>query len=143
MAQHAGAPVNSRPGGREGLFASIKGVAATLLVIGQTRLELLGNEIETQKLHALRVLLLAQALLFFAAVGVLLLVAFLTLLAGEQRLWVVGGCAIVFALAAVQFYRALMHAVNEPEPAFAATLAELRRDIVKLKAAAGHAGAPD
>jgi uncharacterized membrane protein YqjE len=135
--------MSSRPEGREGLFASLKSAAATVLAMGQTRLELLGNELETQKLQALRILLLAQALAFCAGVGVLLLVLWLALLAWEQRLWLVGGLAAVFVLAAVLFYRALMRAVHTPEPAFAATLAELREDIRNLKAATGHAGAPD
>lgn len=135
--------MSSRPAGREGLFASLKNVAATLLVMGQTRLELLGNEIETQKLQALRILLLAQALIFCAGLGVLLLVMLLALLAWEQRLWLVGGIAAVFAGAAVFFYRALMRAIHTPEPAFAATLAELREDIRNLKAATGHAVTPD
>ena len=123
----------------EGLFASIKAVAASLLAMGQTRLELLGNEIEAQKLHALRMLLLGLALMFCAGVGVLLL----AMLAWEQRLLVVGALAAVFVGAAGLFYRALMRAINTPEPAFSATLAELREDIRNLKAASGHAGTPD
>ncbi len=127
----------------EGLFGSIKAVAASLLAMGQTRLELLGNEIEAQKLHALRMLLLGLALMFCAGVGVLLLALLLAMLAWEQRLLVVGALAAVFVGAAGLFYRALMRAINTPEPAFSATLAELREDIRNLKAASGHAGTPD
>jgi uncharacterized membrane protein YqjE len=127
----------------EGLFASIKSVAATLLAMGQTRLELLGNEIETQKLLALRILMLAQALLFCAGVGVLLLVMFLVVLAWEQRAWVIGAFATLFVLVAVGLYRALMRAIDTPEPPFAATLAELQQDIRNLKAATGHANKVD
>lgn len=135
--------MNDRPDGREGMFASLKSVAATLLSIGQTRLELLGNELETQKLVALRLLLLAQALVFCAGVGVLLVVALLVLLAWEQRMAVVGIVAAMFIGAAVVFYRSLMALVRAPEPAFAATLAELKEDIRNLKAASGHAGTTD
>jgi len=131
------------PGARAGLFESIKGIGATLLGIGQTRLELLVNEIETQKLQVLRLFLLAQALLFCAFVGVLLLVLLLTLLAWDQRLFVVGGLAVVFVGAAVVLYRALMRAINTPEPAFAATLAELQADIRGLKEASRHAHTAD
>ena len=127
----------------EGLFASLKTVSATVLAMGQTRLELLGNEIETQKLLALRILMLAQALLFCAGVGVVLLVMLLVVLAGEQRAWVLGGCAAVFGLAAMGFYRSLMRVVNTPEPPFAASLAELQEDIRNLKAATGHASQAD
>ena len=127
----------------DGLFAAIKNVAATLLAIGQTRLELLGNEIETQKLLAIRILLIAQAMVFCVGVGIVLLVILLVLLAWEQRVWVVGSFAAVFVLGALGLYRALMRAMQTPEPAFAATLAELEEDIRKLKAATGHADTAD
>ena len=107
--------------------------------MSQTRLELLGNELETQKLQALRMLMLAQALLFCAGVGVLLLVALLVLLAWEQRVAVVAVFAVGFGVATALLYRALMRLVRAPEPVFAATLAELREDVRKLKAASGHA----
>ena len=126
-----------------GLLAALQTVAASLLAMGQTRLELLANEIEVQKLHALRMLLLAGALLFCAGLGIVLLVVLLALAAGELRLFVVGGCAVAFLLMAVSLYRALMRATRTSEPAFEATLAELQEDIRNLKAASGHAKAPD
>ena len=127
----------------QGLFGSRRSAAATVLAMGQTRLELLANEIETQKVLALRILLLALGLVFFAGLGIVLLVILLAMAAWEQRLLVVGGCAAVFLVTAVVLYRALMAAVNAPEPAFAATLAELQEDIRDLKAASGHAKTPD
>ena len=126
-----------------GLLAALQTVAASLLAMGQTRLELLANEIEVQKLHALRMLLLAGALLFCTGLGIVLLVVLLALAAGELRLFVVGGCAVAFLLMAVSLYRALMRAIRVPEPAFEATLAELQEDIRNLKAASGHAKAAD
>ena len=133
----------SKAGGREGLFAALKNIPVTLLAIGQTRLELFANEVETQKLTVLRMLLLAQAMLFCAGLGLLLAVALITLLMWDQRLIVVAVFAALFLLAAALSYRALMRIVNAPEPAFAATLAELREDMRQLKAAANHADAPD
>ena len=117
--------------------------AAALWAHAQTRLELLANEVEVQKLQALRMLLLAGALLFCAGLGIVLLVVLLALAAGEFRLLVVGCCAVAFLLTAVFLYRALMRATRAPEPAFEATLAELQEDIRNLKAASGHAKAPD
>ena len=43
-------------GENSGLFAALKNIAATLLVSGKTRLELLGNEIEEEKLRAMQLL---------------------------------------------------------------------------------------
>jgi uncharacterized membrane protein YqjE len=124
---------------REGLFATLKNIPVTLLSIGQTRLELLANEVEAQKLTVLRMLLLAQSMMFCATVGVLLVVTLVTLLLWEQRIAVVAVSAAAFVLAAAFFYSALMRIVNAPEPAFAATLAELKEDMRQLRAASGHA----
>ena len=131
------------PAGREGLFTSLRNLAATLLATTHTRVELLGNELEIQKLQALRMLVLAQALLFCAAIGLLLLVGFAALLWWEQRLIVVGAAFALFAIAAALCYRELMRMVNSPQAPFAATLDELRRDVENLKTANQHAKAPD
>ena len=130
-------------GGREGLFAALKHIPVTLLAIVQTRLELLANEVEAQKLTVLRMLLMAQAMLFCAGVGLVLVVALATLLLWEQRVAVLAVSTAVFLLAAALFYRVLMRIVNAPEPAFAATLAELQEDLRQLKAATGHARSAD
>ena len=133
----------TKPAGRESLFATLKNLSVTLLAIGQTRLELLGNELEAQKLHLLRLLLLALAMLFCAALAVLLLVVLAALVWWDQRVGVVAGFAVLFVAAAALLYRALMRAVNAPEPAFAASLAELREDVRRLKKESSHASPPD
>ena len=133
----------TKPGNPGGLFASLSTIAATLLAMGQARLELLGNEFETQKLRTLRLLLLAQAMVFCAALGLLLVVALVMLLMWEQRLVVVAVFAALFVLAATVLCRALMRMVTDPAPPFSATLAELQEDIRRLKAASGHADTPD
>ena len=133
----------SKAGGREGLFAALKNIPVTLLAIGQTRLELFANEVEAEKLTVLRMLLLAQAMMFCAGLGLLLAVALITLLMWDRRVVVVAVFAALFLLAAALFYRALMRIVSAREPAFAATLAELREDMRQLKAASSHADTPD
>lgn len=126
-----------------GLLAALRNIGATLLGSAQTRLALLGNEIEVQKIQLLRLLMLAQALLVCAVIGVLLTVALLALLWWEQRQLVLGVAAAAFLLAAGWFYRALMEGIREAESPFAATLAELQEDMRQLKAATDHAKAPD
>lgn len=133
----------SNPPQSRSLLASLQTVAASLLAIGRTRLELLANEFEVQKLQALRLFLLAGALLFCAGLGIVLLVVLLALAAGEARLFVIGGMALLLLAAAAGLYRALQRAMAAQAPAFDATLAELQEDIRQLKAAAGHAKAPD
>jgi len=66
------------PGQREGFAARLQNIAGGALAMLQTRLELLGNEIEEEKLRLLHMLLLAQAMVFSAILGVVLAVALLT-----------------------------------------------------------------
>ena len=133
----------SMPSARQGTFAGLKDLAATLLAMGQTRLELLGNELEIQKLRIVRMLLLSQVMLFCAAMALLLLIVLAAMLWWEQRVLVMAVCAGVFGVMAAGCYRALMQVLQAPEPVFAATLAELRKDVEHLKAAANHARSPD
>jgi uncharacterized membrane protein YqjE len=128
---------------REGLTASVKSMAATLLAMAQTRLELLGNEVEVEKLRLLRMLLLAQALMFTALVAVLLSVSFLTLWLWEFRLGILALCIALFSALAWWTYRSLMQMVQRPESAFATSLTELQEDLRRLKAASGHAATTD
>ncbi|MEO6625273.1 MAG: phage holin family protein [Burkholderiaceae bacterium] len=131
------------PAGRKGLFSSLKNLTATLLDTVGTRMELLANEFEAQKLQALRMVLLAQAMLFCATVGLLLLVVLAALLWWDQRIAVVGVSAALFVVATLLCLRALKQIVDAPEKPFAATVAELRRDLESLKLAGHHAKTPD
>lgn len=124
-----------------GLFAALKGIAATLLVSGKTRLELLGNEIEEEKLRAIHLLLLAQSMAFCLAVGVLLAVGLFTLLLWDSRLLVVGLSSLVFLVLGGFFYARFKRATQRSDRAFAASIAELQEDLRQLKAAAGHESA--
>ncbi len=131
------------PGGREGLTASVTKLATTLVAMVQTRLELLGNEAQTEKLRLLRMLLLVQASMFSVLVAVLLATAFLTLWLWEYRLGVLALCIALFGACAWQAYRALMRMIEQPASPFATTLGELQEDLRRLKAASGHATTPD
>lgn len=128
----------------DGLLAGLQNVAVALTAMLGTRLELLGNEVEIEKLRFLRMLLLAQAAMFSVMVGTLLSVALLTLWLWELRLGVLAVSGGLFLVCAGLAYRALMRLAARPEPAFAATLGELREDLRRLKAASGnHATTPD
>lgn len=124
------------PGQNNGLFASLKNVAVTLLATGRTRFELLSTELEEEKLRAIRLLLMAQAMVFCLGVATLLLVGLLTLLFWDSKFFVVGGFAGLFLLLGGIFYQAMLRATVREKPAFAASLAELEEDLRQLKAAA-------
>jgi uncharacterized membrane protein YqjE len=128
----------SAQSGGEGLFASLKSLAATLVATGRTRLELLGNELAVEKQRALRLLLLTQALVFCLGLGLLLAVSLVVALMWEQRIAVVTVLAVLFLGLAVLLFLAIRRALHPSEPVFAASLAELQEDLRQLKAASGH-----
>lgn len=130
-------------GAREGLLASLQNLSITLMAMLQTRVELLGNEVEVEKLRIMRMLLLAQALMFTATIAALLFVALLTLWLWELRLGVLGVFTVGFAICAVLAYRALMQMARRDDSPFAASLGELRDDLQRLREASGHARTPD
>lgn len=131
------------PQGGGGVWGAARDKAITLLALGQTRLELLGNELEVARITAMRQLMLAQALLFCVGLGVVLTVIGLALLFWEQRLMVVAlSGALVWALA-LYFYFAMRSGSKQSETLFNASLAELQEDLRQLKAASGHGRSPD
>ena len=130
-------------GRREGLASSVTQLATTLLGMVHTRLELLGNEAETEKLRLLRMLLLAQTVMFSGVVAVLMASAFLTLWLWEFRLGVLALCMALFGIFAWMAYRALRQMVGQSASPFKTSLNELQEDLRRLKAASGHATTPD
>ena len=134
--------MSAQPGG-EGLFASLKGLAATLVATGHTRLELLGNELRLEKQRTLRLLLLTQALIFCLGLGLLMVVAAVVLLMWDQRIAVVTAFAVLFLGVAVALLAAIRRSLHSSEVVFAATLAELQEDLRQLQAASGHGKTTD
>jgi len=130
------------PQSEGGAWGAVQAKAASLLAIGQTRLELLGNELEVARIKAMRELTLTLALLFCIGLGVVLTVAALALLFWEQRLLVVGlACALFWALA-LYIHFAMRRDSAKMEPIFADSLAELREDLRQLKSASHHGRTP-
>ena len=120
-------------GGREdsppGVLASLRGLAVTALAIAQTRLQLLGNELQEQGIQALHMLVLIAVAFFCGATGILLVTAWIVIaLWDEHRLLTVGVLAAVyFAACAAALWALKARAAGRPK-LFAASLAELRRD---------------
>jgi uncharacterized membrane protein YqjE len=123
-------------GQNTGLFTALKNVSATLLATGRTRFELLSNEFEEEKLRAIRLLVLAETMVFCLAVGILLVVALLATLFWDNRIAVIGGFACLFLLLGFISFKALMSATQRQDKPFASSLAELEEDLRQLKSAA-------
>ena len=125
-------------GENSGLFAALKNIAATLLTSGKTRLELLGNEIEVEKLRAVQLVLMAQAMVFCFGVGAVLAVVLLAELFWDSRFLLLGTLVGLFLILGGVFYVMFKRATHRPDRVFAASIAELQEDIRQLKEAVGH-----
>ena len=127
-----------RDEGGGGLFSGLKGLVVNLLATGKTRLELLGNELEEEKLRAVDLAVMALGMVFCLGMFLLLAVVFLAVLYWDNRLVVLGAVVGFFFLLGVYFLSQLKRLMRRPQPMFAASIAELQEDIRQLKAAAGH-----
>lgn len=125
-------------GQNSSLFAALKGIAATFLASGKTRLELLGNEIEEEKLRAIQLLLMAQGMAFCFGVATLFVVVLIVMMAWDNRLAVLGCLTIVFVILGGVFFVQFKRATHRPDRVFEASIAELQEDIRQLKAALSH-----
>ena len=121
-------------------WGAVNRKATTLLEIVHTRLDLLGNELEVARITIVRQFLLAQALLFCVAVGVVLTIISLIILFWEQRLAVACLAAAAVWAAALVVYFQLRGSKQDAAPLFNASLSELQEDLRQLKAAAAAHG---
>lgn len=112
-----------------GLMESLKRMAGTLLVILQTRIELLSNEMEEERLHIGQIFLYGGiALLFFGLTIMLLTMFVLVLFWDSHRLLVLGGFAALFFVAGLLAYNALRRVARKKSKLFSTSLAELAND---------------
>ncbi|MDR0736195.1 MAG: phage holin family protein [Zoogloeaceae bacterium] len=117
---------------KPGAFQALKRLLRDLLEIGQTRLALLVNEAEEERIRLIRVVALCILAIFCLGVGVVSLCAFLILLFWESRLLLLGASCLGFlALAFILGWRCRAN-LRYGIP-FAATLAELQHDIASLR----------
>ncbi len=121
-----------------GLLSALKSMAATLLASGKTRLELIANELQVEKLRTIQLVLMAMAMVFCFGLALILGVALLVALFWEQRLLLLGiFSGLFFALAGFFLYR-FKQETQRPDKIFAASLAELQEDLRQLRAMVGH-----
>src|SRR5512140_80235 len=85
------------PEASSGLMESVKRLLSTLTSIAATRLELLANELQEERLHLTQMLLFFVLALFCFGLGVLLLTLFVVVLFwDDHRLAVIGGLCMLF-----------------------------------------------
>ena len=116
-----------------GLFSSLRGVLATLLATGRTRLELLQVELEEEKLRLAGIGVLAVAAVFFLALAILVLTFFVILLFWDtHRVMATGLIALVYLIAGLCCALAARSRAKSKSTLFAASLAQLDADRKRL-----------
>ena len=111
------------------LMESIKRLLSTLASIVSTRLELLANELQEERLHLTQMLVLALFTLFCFGIGVLLLTAFIVVLFwDEHRLAALGTLSVVFFALGVLTAVLLRGKMEAKSKLFSVSLAELAKD---------------
>ena len=127
MSFEAGAP---RP---PGLLDSLARLGRTALALARTRLEILGTEIEEERIRVTQLALLIAGVVFCLQVALVLLVVLVVVLLWDSHrvltLSVLGGFFVLAALVGGLWLRYLV--LGRPK-IFASTIAELRKDQDRL-----------
>jgi len=124
-----------------GLMGSVKRLAATLTSIVSTRLELLANELQEERLRLTQMLLFALFALFCFGMALLLFTVFIVVLFwDDHRLAVLGALSLVFFVSGSLAAVLLRGKAQEKSRLFSASLAELEKDREMLGAGREGAG---
>jgi len=117
------------PEASSGLMDSAKQLLSTLTSIASTRLELLANELQEERLHLTQMLLFALFALFCFGLGVLLLTMFIVVVFwDDHRLAALGILSILFFAAGTLTAILLRGRMQAKSKLFSVSLAELARD---------------
>jgi uncharacterized membrane protein YqjE len=117
-----------------GLLVSFKRLCATVLEIGQVRLELVGTELELEKKRLFEGMLWALSALLVLGVGLVMFCGFIILLVWEgYRLAAIGVMALIFLAGAVALFLQARKRLSNPKGMFSASVTELNKDCLALK----------
>ncbi|MCU0804551.1 MAG: phage holin family protein [Burkholderiales bacterium] len=123
------------------LLASVKRLARTFLAILQTRIEIVGTELEEERIRFGRLVVLAVTVAFFFNAAVMLGIAWLVVaLWDSYRHATMGVLAILLLGAAIGLLLYARHNIKTRPKPFSTTLAELAKDRERL--AGGRSGGP-
>lgn len=124
------------PGG--GLLASLRGLIATALELGQVRLELIGAELEEQKLRILTALVWGALGVLLVGLGLVLFIGCVVLLFWDgYRLQAMAVLTVAFLGGGALALRQASEQLQSKAGAFAASVAELAQDRKRVTPATG------
>jgi uncharacterized membrane protein YqjE len=128
MSQEAGAP---RP---PGLVDSLSRLGRSGLALLRTRLQILGTEIEEERIRFVRLALAVAAIAFCLQMAVLLFVVFMAVFLWEtHRLATLAVFAAIFLIAGVAGALVLKQRLARRPKMFASSLGELAKDEERLQ----------
>lgn len=117
-----------------GVIASVRSLVATAAGLARTRLQLLANDLEEQRVRMLQLVVLGAIALFCGAVAILLASAWIVIaLWDHYRLWSLALLTVLYAGGCVAALVIMKSRAAQRPPAFSASLAELRRDEEMLR----------
>ena len=119
----------------EGLIASVKSIATTLLAITRTRLELLSTDIEEGWIRLISLLAMAFVALFCLCFGVVLFAIFvIVLLWDTHRLLILGSLTGVFIIIGIVLCVLAIRTLKSMPRIFETSIIELTNDQQHLEA---------
>ncbi|MDI1308900.1 MAG: phage holin family protein [Methylotenera sp.] len=118
----------------EGLIASVKNIATTLLALIRTRLELLSTDLEEGWIRLTSLLVTAFVALFCLCFGMVLLSIFIIVLLWDtHRLLILGSLTGIFITAGVVLCVIAMRALKAMPHLFETSIIELAKDQKRLE----------
>jgi uncharacterized membrane protein YqjE len=124
-----------REAGSGGLLASAKNLFATLLAMGQTRLDLLSTELEEERAYLTSMLVWILLALFFAALAIVLTTLLIVVIFWDSyRLLAISVMICLFVLGAFIAWRIVCRMSKSKPRLFSASIAELSKDREQLTA---------
>ena len=115
---------------KRGLFDSIKAFANTLLAMGQTRLELLSNDIEEERAWLTSMMVWILIALFCAALAVVLITLLIVVIFWDtNRLLALSIMIAIFIAGASIAWRVVYNMSRSKPRLFSTSIAELSKDL--------------
>lgn len=117
----------------EGLFAALRKLLAAVVASGRMRLELLGTELQEEKVRLLSLLAMGVGALFLFGLGIVLAIVFLAAVFWEYRVAVFGISAFLTLGGAFLLLALAKRQATQSSQMFKASLAELDADLARLR----------
>jgi len=119
--------------GKGGLLDSVKALASTLILMAQTRLELLSTEIEEERAWLTTLMVWTMVALFCAAIAVVLAAMLIVIIFWDSyRILALSILICIFILGAGFAWRVVFNMTNSKPRLFTSSIEEMSKDREQL-----------